>query len=69
MAKYRKGPIAKRAMYDEDDWHAETHGRDVYVSDDTHSEDQPTGILTADGKMIWRMAHRIGFRLGGEDEE
>lgn len=45
---------------------AEPVGHTVY-EDGSWSEDQPTGILTASGEMIYRCATRIGFDLGFDD--
>lgn len=45
---------------------AEPQGYTVY-EDGSWSEDQPTGILTASGDMIYRVATRIGFDLGFEE--
>lgn len=41
-------------------WEGETEGREVH-DDGTWSEDQPTGLLNADGEMIYRVRNSIGF--------
>lgn len=64
MTRYRRGPIRAIASYS--DWEGETRG-DTVFDDGAWSEDQPTGILTPDGKMIFRRGNRIGFDLGFED--
>lgn len=38
----------------------ETQGREVY-DDGSWSDAQPTGLLTADGNMLYRVANSIGF--------
>ncbi len=62
-------PIKTRAECHGDldvSWYdGETHGRDVF-DDGSWSEDQPTGILTQDGEMIYRCRNRMGFRLWEE---
>ena len=70
MPKYRKGPIPTRGCEtgDETLWYpeGETSGFEVFIGEYSASEDQPTGLLAADGSMIWRCAERVGFDLGGE---
>lgn len=59
MPRYVAKPI--RAITDQyPDWNNDTRGSDVIDTGDW-SEDQPTGILTTDGQMIYRTANRIGF--------
>lgn len=62
MPRYITKPqaISRRiaAMYDYSSDHGETEGREVY---DDWSEDRPTGVLSADGSMIYRVANQIGF--------
>ena len=63
--RYRLGPAkASRAFIDS--WGGETRG-DTVFDDGSWSEDQPTGILTASGDMIYRCASRVGFDLGFDD--
>ena len=63
--RYRVGPVrAVKANWGE--WDGETRG-DTVFDDGSLSEDQPTGILTASGDMIYRRASRIGFDLGFDD--
>jgi len=64
MTRYRRGPI--RATASHYDWEGETRG-DTVFDDGSWSDDQPTGILTHDGEMIFRCGNRIGFDLGFED--
>ena len=67
MTRYRRGPVRASAFYaDWEGWEGETRGDTVFDSGEW-SEDQPTGILTPNGEMIFRCGNRIGFDLGFED--
>lgn len=63
MTRYRIGPARASWRGDEDCWieDGETKGDTVH-DDGSWSEDQPTGILTPEGDMIYRTANRIGYR-------
>lgn len=51
-----------RAAYDEYMWTSDGRCEGQTVHDTGGwSEDQPTGLLDADGNMIYRLANRIGF--------
>lgn len=65
MTRYRAGPI-RATKADWGEWDGETRG-DTVFDDGSWSEDQPTGILSPDGEMIYRRANRIGFDLGFDD--
>lgn len=64
MPRYVVKPIrtAKtRANWYGTEWSdGETQGREVY-DDGSWSEDQPTGLLNAQGEMIYRARNSIGF--------
>lgn len=61
MPRYTTRPTRPaRACYDDRLPDGETEGREVY-DDGSWSEDQPTGLLTADGEMIYRVRNGIGF--------
>lgn len=63
MARYTTRPRHMiRATHDSHSlWSdGETGGHEVH-DDGTWSEDQPTGLLSADGEMIYRVRNSIGF--------
>ena len=64
MTRYRRGPVRASTFYAV--WEGETHG-DTVFDDGSWSDDQPTGILTPNGEMIYRCGNRIGFDLGFAD--
>lgn len=63
MARYGiKSHQPARAAWDNDMWTSDgkTEGRTVHDTGGW-SEDRPTGVLDANGHMIYRLATRIGF--------
>ena len=64
MPRYTTRPQrTARSAFDDTPWQecdARTEGREVH-DDGTWSEDQPTGLLSADGEMIYRVRNSIGF--------
>lgn len=62
--RYRRGPVRTSASHA--DWDGETRG-DTVFDDGSWSDDQPTGVLTPDGEMIYRRRNRIGFDMGFDD--
>lgn len=50
---------------DEDEYFMPPRSLDVLEDDDTFRP-QPTGVLNAKGRMIYREPERIGFRLKKE---
>ena len=63
MPRYATRPQRMtRATWDDTPWlecDGETGGREVH-DDGSWSEDQPTGLLSADGEMIYRVRNSIG---------
>lgn len=61
-ARAKANATLTRAAWDDTDWDdkGETEGREVH-DDGTWSEDQPTGLLTAQGEMIFRVRRGVGF--------
>ena len=60
MPRYASKP--QRSWIADDTWHSDgtTEAREV-IDTGGWSEDQPTGLLDAQGNMIYRLAARIGF--------
>lgn len=61
-ARAKANAVLIRATHDSHSlWSdGETEGREVH-DDGTWSEDQPTGLLSANGEMIYRVRNSIGF--------